>query len=51
VHGRLGGSGRAITCREPGKVMIPAGTTRAFTAVRRDLHLFDLKTGQRLPLA
>ncbi|HLH87107.1 MAG TPA: sn-glycerol-3-phosphate ABC transporter ATP-binding protein UgpC [Xanthobacteraceae bacterium] len=51
VHGRLSGSGRAITCREPGKVMIPAGTTRAFTAVRRDLHLFDLKTGQRLPLA
>jgi sn-glycerol 3-phosphate transport system ATP-binding protein len=51
VHGRLGGTGPAITCREPGKVMIPAGTTRAFTAVRRDLHLFDLKTGQRLPLS
>jgi hypothetical protein len=30
-------------------VMIPAGATRAFTAVRRDLHVFDLKTGRRLP--
>jgi sn-glycerol 3-phosphate transport system ATP-binding protein len=51
VHGRLGGTGPAITCREAGKVMIPAGATRAFTAVRRDLHLFDRKAGQRLALA
>ncbi len=48
VYGRLGGFGPAITCREAGRVVIAPGTTRAFTAARKDLHLFDRATGQRL---
>ncbi len=51
VYGRLGGAGPAVTCREAGKVMIAPGTTRAFAAARKDLHVFDLATGQRLPVA
>jgi len=51
VHGRLGGSGPLITCREAGRVTIAPGTSRAFAAARKDLHLFDATTGQRLPLA
>ena len=51
VYGRLGGSGPAITCREAGKVLIAPGTTRAFAAARKDVHLFDATTGQRMAVA
>jgi sn-glycerol 3-phosphate transport system ATP-binding protein len=48
VYGHLGESGPPIICREAGKVTIAPGTTRAFTAARKDVHLFDRATGQRL---
>jgi sn-glycerol 3-phosphate transport system ATP-binding protein len=51
VYGRLGGAGPSITCREAGKVTIAPGTTRAFAAARKDLHLFDLTSGQRIATA
>ncbi len=48
IHGRLGGDGQMIAAREHGKVLLPAGTTRTFTARREHLHLFDLATGRRI---
>jgi sn-glycerol 3-phosphate transport system ATP-binding protein len=51
LHGRLGGgSGQMITAREHGKVLLPAGTTRTFTARREHLHLFDRTTGARIAI-
>jgi sn-glycerol 3-phosphate transport system ATP-binding protein len=50
IHGRLGGDGQMIAAREHGKVLLPAGTTRTFTARREHLHLFDLATGRRVNL-
>ncbi len=48
LHGRLGGTGQMLTAREHGKVIVPPGTTRAFTARREHLHLFDIASGRRL---
>jgi sn-glycerol 3-phosphate transport system ATP-binding protein len=50
LHGRLTGSGVAITAREHGKILLPAGTSRVFTARREQLHFFDATTGRRLDL-
>jgi sn-glycerol 3-phosphate transport system ATP-binding protein len=50
LHGRLAGSGQMITAREHGKVLLPPGTRRTFTARRENLHLFDRATGRRLDL-
>jgi len=49
LHGRLGGTGQAITAREHGRVEVPAGATRGFVARREHLHLFDRADGRRIP--
>ena len=48
LHGRLGPGGPPIVCREPGRAALPSGEPRTFIAERGNVHLFDLKTGQRI---
>ncbi|MDK9695822.1 MAG: sn-glycerol-3-phosphate ABC transporter ATP-binding protein UgpC [Siculibacillus sp.] len=50
IHGRLGGDGLMITAREHGKMLLPPGTSRVFTARRENLHLFDAATGRRVDI-
>jgi sn-glycerol 3-phosphate transport system ATP-binding protein len=48
VHGRLGGDGTVLTARAAGTVNPGLGEVLRFAVRSEHIHLFDLKTGQRL---
>ena len=49
LYGAIGGTGREIIVRVPGKADIAIGTKLRAVANAPDLHFFDAESGDRLP--